>query len=96
MFCDKTGTLTQNELRFRGLCLKGQSIVKSPRSETKSSEDLEMLVRSICLCHDVTRVKTDKANFLTGASQDELVLLEMCETEKIGSFDERDSDNLTI
>jgi magnesium-transporting ATPase (P-type) len=55
-----------------------------------------MLVRLICLCHDVTRVKSERGTFLTGASQDELVLLEMCEAQKIGSFIERDSDNLTI
>lgn len=55
-----------------------------------------MLARLICLCHDVTRVKTDKGNFLTGASQDELNLLEMTEKENLGVFIERDSDYFQI
>ena len=68
LFCDKTGTLTQNELRFRGLCLRDGNIVGSPRAESVQGHDITMLVRLILLCHDVTRVKTDKGNFLTGSS----------------------------
>ena len=35
-------------------------------------------------------------SFLTGSSQDELVLLEMCESEKIGAFVKQDSETITI
>lgn len=38
----------------------------------------------------------DGESFLTGSSQDELVLLEMCETQKIGSFVKQDSETITI
>lgn len=68
----------------------------SPRSEMITGVDIDMLARLINLCHDVTRVATEKGNFLTGSSQDELNLMEMCETEELGTFVERDSDNLTI
>ena len=96
IFCDKTGTLTQNELRFRGLCLRNIGIIRSPRSEGTSTEDVDLLVRFICLCHDVTRVKTEKGDFLTGASQDELNLLQMCESEQLGVFVEKDSESFKI
>lgn len=54
-------------------------------------------IRCVCLCHDVVRVKSENGDsFLTGASQDELVLLDMCEKEKIGGFLNRDSDTFQI
>ena len=83
-------------MRFRGLCLRDSNITVSPRAENINGSDIEMLVRSICLCHDVTRVKSEKGNFLTGSSQDELVLMEMIEKENIGSFMYRDSDFFKI
>ena len=90
MFCDKTGTLTQNELRFRALILKGEYVIRKPNSEVYKEAKIKDLVRCICLCNDVNRVDGEKnENFLTGSSQDELVLLEMVENEKLGTFVER-------
>jgi hypothetical protein len=42
--------------------------VGSPKSEMLIGDDIDMLVRLINLCHDVTRVSTEKGNFLTGSS----------------------------
>ena len=96
LFCDKTGTLTQNELRFRGLCLRGSQIVGSPRSEGLKGGDTDMLARLICVCHDVMRIQSEQGNFLTGSSQDELSLMQMCEDEGLGSFVQKDSDHFTL
>lgn len=48
--------------------MRGHKVIKSPRAEEIKGDDLEMLVREICLCHDVTRVKSEKGSFLTGSS----------------------------
>lgn len=96
LFCDKTGTLTQNELRFKGICLRDGPILSSPRAECADQENMDMFLRCICLCHDLTRVHLNGNSFLTGSSQDELVLCEMVEDQKMGCFVEKDSDFMTI
>lgn len=54
-------------------------------------------IRCVCLCHDVNRVDgEDDTSFLTGGSQDELVHLEMLETEKLGSLSKREREFITI
>ena len=63
LFCDKTGTLTKNQLVFKHL---------EGRNDTKYDEPLKWLLRCIVLCHDVVIVKGK----YSGPSQDELVLME--------------------
>ena len=65
----------------------------------KDARDSTMLdfLRVICLCHDVTRVKNAKGeSFLTGPSQDELCLLDMCKKTGLAEFVDRNSTFLTI
>jgi magnesium-transporting ATPase (P-type) len=79
LFCDKTGTLTKNELVFRALSVDGKIVEGVPR-EIKAKMDLgekaKNLWRCISLCHDVIKVNIDGKEHLSGASQDELVMLE--------------------
>ena len=76
--------------------MRGEQILETPKL-ARQTEDLKMLIRIICLCHGLTRVKTeDKGNFLTGSSQDELEHMEMCEKANIGKFIERDSEIMKI
>jgi magnesium-transporting ATPase (P-type) len=56
------------------------------------SETLFNLIRCILICHDVLKIN-DK---LSGASQDELVLMQMIEDNYDSSFISRDSDSITI
>ena len=50
------------------MCLRNSNIIRSPRTEGLKGDDIDLLSRFICLCHDVTRIKTEKGKFLTGAS----------------------------
>ena len=54
-------------------------------------------LRVICICHDVTRV-TDRfgKTFLTGPSQDELCLLDMCSKTGLCEFVDRNSATIQI
>ena len=56
------------------------------------SETLFNLIRCILICHDVLKIN----NKLSGASQDELVLMQMIEDNYDSSFVSRDSDSITI
>lgn len=56
------------------------------------SETLFNLIRCILICHDVLKIN----NKLSGASQDELVLMQMIEDNYESSFVSRDSDSITI
>lgn len=54
-------------------------------------------LRAICLCHDVTRVSNSgEASFLTGASQDELVHMEMVQQLGFVEFVDRNSADITL
>lgn len=52
LFCDKTGTLTKNQLVFRHMSVPGQA----EQPVLHDSEELNQMLRCICLCHDVLRL----------------------------------------
>lgn len=84
LMCDKTGTLTKNELIFKSFCVDGTIFDESVtelqefRHKEKDSLNFQNFMRCLCICHDVLilRDKDGRKN-LSGASQDELVLLQM-------------------
>ncbi len=54
ILCDKTGTLTQNELVFKGLIANGKEYLGQSRKILSkfSSDELLNFTRCILLCHD--------------------------------------------
>ena len=54
ILCDKTGTLTQNELFFRGLIVNGQSFIGKTLDilNNFSRDELRNITRCVLLCHD--------------------------------------------
>lgn len=103
LFCDKTGTLTKNELVFNKWASQGkvnpenflQTMLEGPR------EQLKNFLRCICLCHDVLLISLkDKEGGMTetksGSSQDELCLIEMVEKKRLAKLVARDATTMTI
>mmetsp|Transcript_18979 Transcript_18979/g.23501 ORF Transcript_18979/g.23501 Transcript_18979/m.23501 type:complete len:156 (+) Transcript_18979:205-672(+) len=79
-----------------GLTLESQCLRFMANQTGVDSTMLDFL-RVICLCHDVTRVKNAAGqSFLTGPSQDELCLLDMCKETGLAEFVDRNSTFFTI
>jgi len=91
-FCDKTGTLTLNDLDVRSISINGTVIEGYTREDiamamekTCETSDTENLLRCFCLCNGM-RVSKDPQSNITkydGESQDELLLLLLTQA---GSF----------
>lgn len=109
LFCDKTGTLTKNQLIFREMAvLKGKV-----NNSINSNDDQDNLVSNggpwqfkkldasesldnILRCILICHDVLRIDGKLSGSSQDELVLMEMIELNYNSSFVTKDSDSITI
>ena len=102
IFCDKTGTLTKNELVFRGISIDGnlcqgrdtQKILNQVYA--KNSFTTEMLFRCLVLCHDVIPMNVKGRKVMSGTSQDELIVIEVARLSKYFTLEARDSDSITL
>lgn len=83
IFCDKTGTLTKNQLEFRGISFKGHM---SQGNETakilqpvyrNNCVTAELLFKCFVICHDVIPMQVKGKTVMSGTSQDELVVLDI-------------------
>jgi len=97
LFCDKTGTLTQNELRFMAWSCGGHVV----NEQYQPTERFKQMLRTICLCHDALTISVEADDgssslHLSGPSQDELCLLEMVAANGLAKFKSKDSHQIII
>ena len=102
VFCDKTGTLTKNELEFRGISFSGHL---SKGNETKkileqvyinNSFTAEMLFKCFVICHDVIPMEIKGKTVMSGTSQDELIVIDVARQSKYFSLEKRDSESIHL
>jgi magnesium-transporting ATPase (P-type) len=83
IFCDKTGTLTKNELEFRGISFRGhlsqgrdtEKILQSVYRNNCKEADL--LFKCFVICHDVIPMQVKGQTVMSGTSQDELIVIDV-------------------
>ena len=107
LFCDKTGTLTKNQLVFREMSVRDEikTVVQEDSVMTNNSpclklekrilqpsQSLDDIINCILICHDVLRIDGK----LSGASQDELVMMQEIEDFYDSSLVARDSNSITV
>ena len=105
MFCDKTGTLTKNELIFNSLAVDGLSFsandgfenFKQKVTSHKGSNNYLDFWRCLNLCHEVDAIKVPSGpSSFQGASQDEVTFLEMSRKTGFAEFKERSREDVKI
>jgi phospholipid-transporting ATPase len=102
IFCDKTGTLTKNELEFRGISFKGHL---SQGMETAkilqgvyqhNSPTAELLFKCFVICHDVVPMQVKGETVMSGTSQDELIVIDVARQSLYFTLIKRDSDFMVL
>lgn len=106
VFSDKTGTITQNELRFRTLSVNGHSFDCTINEVTgelsfdnlnkADQTSLKNFFLCISLCHDCITVEVAGKKIYTGPSMDEQCLLNMAKDAKVCCFYDRDSESIRV
>lgn len=102
IFCDKTGTLTKNELEFRGISFKGnlsqgkdtQKILQGVYQ--KNCVTAELLFKCFVICHDVIPMQVKGKTVMSGTSQDELIVIDVARQSLYFTLVKRDSENIVL
>lgn len=102
IFCDKTGTLTKNELEFRGISFKGNLCqghdTKKILQQVYQHNNLtaELLFKCFVLCHDVIPMQVKGQTVMSGTSQDELIVIDVSRQSLYFTLNKRDSESIVL
>ena len=102
IFCDKTGTLTKNELEFRGISFKGHLSQGKVTSEIlqgvyrNNCLTAELLFKCFVICHDVIPMEVDGKTVMSGTSQDELIVIDVARQSLFFTLVSRDSESIVL
>jgi phospholipid-transporting ATPase len=102
VFCDKTSTLTKNELEFRGLSFKGhlcqgretQEILQ--QAYPHNCKEAELLFKCFVICHDVIPMQVKGQTVMSGTSQDELIVISVSGQSLYFTLESRDSESIVL
>lgn len=105
IFCDKTGTLTLNDLDVNSISVSGvvchgdtREQINSMIEEQCNRRDAEHLFQCFCLCAEMRVIYNSKTgqNSYDGESQDELRLLQLAQAGSIYELAKRDQFKITL
>ena len=110
LFCDKTGTLTQNDLSFRSISLQGKRFEGMTKEEIlekfyavegndreELDKSMEMFILCFCVCNDITLVEQEDGSIVfNGESQEEHLLLEFTKAAKTYELKKRSLDTIVL